>query len=223
MYSGFSAELRLMSKPPVSELLIATHNPGKLEEFRSALAPLALRLRGLNEFPATVEVAETGETFAENAILKATSYAAQTRCRALADDSGLEVEALGGAPGIFSARYGGEGLTDSERIRKLLDELARTGDQRRLARFTCVIAVADPEANLLKTFTGECQGHIADAPRGAGGFGYDPIFIPDGYVQSFGELSSEIKQTISHRARALEAARSFLLTIFQTNIRPGQY
>ncbi len=212
-----------MSESPRPELLIATHNPGKLEEFWSALASLAVRLRSLKEFPATVEVAETGETFAENAILKATSYAAQTRCRTLADDSGLEVEALGGAPGLFSARYGGEGLTDAERIRRLLDELARTGDPRRLARFTCVIAVAGPEATLLKTFTGECKGHIADAPRGTGGFGYDPIFIPDGYAHSFGELPPEIKQTISHRARALGAARSFLLTIFQTNIRPGQY
>jgi XTP/dITP diphosphohydrolase len=194
------------------ELVIATRNPGKVREVESLLG--GLRLRSLAEFPASREVEETGATFAENAALKAVSYAAQTGCWTLADDSGLEVEALGGAPGVFSARYGGPDATDAERIKLLLDALSRTGDEQRRARFVSVIAIADHEANLVELFTGTCEGHIAREPHGSGGFGYDPVFVPDGYEQSFGVLPSEIKQRISHRARALNAALPFLLDHF---------
>jgi XTP/dITP diphosphohydrolase len=193
------------------ELLIATHNGGKVREVVSFLDELPLRLRSLAEFPSIGEVEETGTTFNANAALKATSYAAQTGLWTLADDSGLEVDALGGAPGVFSARYGGEGASDAERIARLLGELSRTGDSERRARFVCVIAIADPDARIVHTSTGICEGGIALAPRGTGGFGYDPVFIPDGYQESFGELPMAIKQRISHRARALEAVRSFLL------------
>ncbi|HVF51620.1 MAG TPA: RdgB/HAM1 family non-canonical purine NTP pyrophosphatase [Pyrinomonadaceae bacterium] len=193
------------------ELLIATRNAGKVREFASLLAGAPLRIRGLEEFPQTTEVEETGRTFAENASLKARVYSAQTGLWTLADDSGLEVEALGGAPGIFSARYGGpHATTDAERTARLLSELAQTKDDARRARFVCVIALARPHADAPELFTGECTGRIAHAPRGMNGFGYDPVFMPDGYEQTFGELSSEIKHDLSHRARALRGALAFI-------------
>jgi XTP/dITP diphosphohydrolase len=198
------------------ELLIATHNAGKVRELESLLDGLPWRLRSLAEFPDVMKVEETGSTFAENAALKARGYAAQTRLWTLADDSGLEVEALGGAPGVLSARYGGEGASDAGRTARLLKELARTDDRQRRARFVCVIAITDAAARLVHTSTGTCEGSIALAPRGGRGFGYDPVFIPDGYEQTFGELSPDIKQRISHRARALEAARPFLLDYFRS-------
>jgi XTP/dITP diphosphohydrolase len=198
------------------ELLIATRNPGKVREVQSLLGSLTLRLRSLSEFPATREVEETGATFAANAAIKARAYAAQTGCWTLADDSGLEVEALNGAPGVFSARYGGPESTDARRIELLLDALSRTGDKARRARFVSVIAIADPSSNLMELFTGTCEGRIAREARGSGGFGYDPIFIPDGYEHSFGELPLSVKQQISHRAHALQAALPFLLKHFGT-------
>lgn len=200
-----------MDESRFSELLIATSNPGKIRELESLLAALPLRLRSLKEFPSIQEVAETGNTFTENAVLKATGYARQTRLWTLADDSGIEVEALGGAPGVFSARYGGASASDADRVRMLLDELARTNDTRRRARFTAVVAIASADAQVVNVAQGHCPGHLADAPRGTNGFGYDPIFIPDGHKQTFGELSGEVKRSISHRARALEVTRAFLL------------
>jgi XTP/dITP diphosphohydrolase len=200
-----------MTKEPLTELLVATRNKGKLAELQSLLASLPLRLRSLAEFPEIPDVVETGKTFVENAALKAQSYAVQTNLWALADDSGLEVDALEGAPGVYSARYGGEGLTDAERVERLLDALSLSGNADRRARFVCVIAVADPRGEVVNLSTGRCEGAIAHAPRGTNGFGYDPVFVPEGYEQTFGELPSEIKETISHRARALEGARLFLL------------
>lgn len=201
--------------PP--ELLIATRNPGKVREVESLLEAYHLTLRSLAEFSATREVEETGATFAENAAIKAQDYAAQTGCWTLADDSGLEVDALDGAPGVYSARYGGAGArSDAARIERLLEALSSTGDTERRARFICVIAIADAKGKLVDLFTGSCEGRITHTPRGIGGFGYDPVFVPDGYEQSFGELPSEIKQNISHRARALKAALPFLLEQFRT-------
>jgi XTP/dITP diphosphohydrolase len=199
-----------MAHSNFSELLIATYNPGKIRELESWLGQLTLRLRGLAEFPFVQEVEETGATFVENAILKATGYARQTKLWTLADDSGLEVEALGGAPGVYSARYAGPEASDAQRVELLLKELAETNDAQRHARFVCVIAIADPAAQVAHVVEGLCEGHLIHAPRGTGGFGYDPIFVPEGYEQSFGELSGEIKSSISHRARALAAAESFL-------------
>lgn len=198
------------------ELLIATGNKGKAVELRSLLAGLPLRLRDLSEFPSAREVEETGRTFSDNAALKAQGYAGQTGLWTLADDSGLEVDALGGAPGVFSARYGGEGLTDADRVTRLLEELSRTTAKDRRARFVCVIAIADPRGQVMNLSTGTCEGRIVHAPRGTHGFGYDPVFLPDGFEQTFGELTAELKQDISHRALALKAARSFLLSHFQT-------
>ncbi len=194
-----------------SELLVATHNEGKTRELAALLAGLPLKLRGLSELPWIGEAEETGATFEENAVLKARHYGSLSGLRTLADDSGLEVDALGGAPGVYSARYGGRGISYAERMALLLEALEATGDKERRARFVCVIALADPRTGEVKTFEGVCEGRIADAPRGTGGFGYDPLFVPEGFTESFGELPPEIKQSLSHRARALSKARQFLL------------
>lgn len=199
-----------MSDLLLFELLVATRNAGKVRELALSLAPLPLRLRTLCEFANINEVNETGCTFAENAALKARSYASQTGLPTLADDSGLEVDALNGAPGIFSARYAGEAASDGERVARLLAELARTHDQKRRAAFVCALAIADPQKDSLQIWTGRCAGRIAPAPRGGNGFGYDPVFIPDGYALTFGELGDDVKQRISHRARALDAAYASL-------------
>lgn len=185
----------------MSELLIATKNVGKIKELEIMLADLPVRLKGLNDFPKIDEVEETGTSFLENAVLKAQSYALQTKCFALADDSGLEVAALDGAPGVFSARYAGENATDNDRIEKLLKELENINERR--ARFVCSIAVADDSGKIRFAADGVCDGTIALKASGSNGFGYDPIFIPDGFSNTFGELSSDIKQQISHRGRAL--------------------
>lgn len=189
-----------------TELLVATNNAGKVRELSQLLLDFPLRLRLLGEFPEIDEAEETGETFAENATIKALHYSAHARLLTLSDDSGLVVDALKGAPGVRSARYAGREATYAERMSKLLGEMDATGDEQRRARFVCVIAVADPSAGTLHTFEGACEGRIAGAPRGTGGFGYDPLFIPDGHEETFGELPAEVKQTLSHRARALKQA-----------------
>ena len=193
-----------------SELLVATNNAGKVRELEGALADLPLRLRLLKEFEGVPEAEETGETFAENATLKALHYSAHTRVLTLSDDSGLVVDALGGAPGVYSARYAGRSATYAERMRKLLEEIEATGDAERRARFVCVIAVSEPSTGELITFEGRCEGRIAREPRGAGGFGYDPVFIPEGHAQTFGELPEDVKRTISHRALAVALASRYL-------------
>jgi XTP/dITP diphosphohydrolase len=189
-----------------TELLVATNNKSKVRELSQHLKGFPLRLRLLSEFPGIDEAEETGETFAENAAIKALHYSARSGLLTLSDDSGLAVDALGGAPGVRSARYAGREATYAERMSKLLGELGATGDSGRRARFVCVIAVADPSAGTLHTFEGTCEGRIAHAPRGSGGFGYDPLFIPDGHERTFGELPAEVKHTLSHRARALQQA-----------------
>jgi XTP/dITP diphosphohydrolase len=203
-----------MTKESLQELLIGTSNNGKIAEFQLLLAATPLRLRNLAEFPMIEEVEETGITFSDNAILKARSYARQTGLWALADDSGLEVDALGGAPGILSARYGGAGATDNERIERLLEELSPYAQQARRARFICAIAIADAEGQVANISIGKCEGQIIHAPRGTHGFGYDPIFVPDGFEQTFGELMPEVKEKISHRALAFQKAQSFLASHF---------
>ena len=189
-----------------TELLVATSNAGKVRELSQLLSDFPLRLRLLDEFPDVAEAEETGETFEENATIKALHYSAHGGLLTLSDDSGLVVDALGGAPGVRSARYAGREATYAERMSKLLGELDATGDAERRARFVCVIAVADPAAGALHTFEGVCEGRIARAPRGTGGFGYDPLFIPEGHERTFGELPADIKHTLSHRARALQDA-----------------
>ncbi len=194
-------------------LLVATQNEGKLNELQLLLHDLPFQLYTLTDFPKVTAVPETGATFLENASLKATGYSAQTGFLTLADDSGLEVDALGGAPGVRSARYAGEGVSDAIRTRKLLAELSAVPEVMRSARFVSALVIANSQGQILNISEGTCDGHIGFAPRGSEGFGYDPIFIPSGYDQTFAELKSEIKNRISHRARALSGAREFLRTL----------
>lgn len=191
-------------------ILIATKNIGKIKEVKRLLANLPLELRSLNEFSNVIDVEETGATFTENAVLKAKSYALQTGLWALADDSGLEVAALNGAPGVFSARYAGENSTDNVKITKLLEELNKTRDKKRRARFVCAMAIADDKGEIKFLAEGICDGAIALTSSGTNGFGYDPIFIPEGFEQTFGKLSDEIKMKISHRAQAIKKIIRFL-------------
>lgn len=202
----------------MTEIVVATKNIGKLKELEKLLADLPLQLKSLNEFPNIVEAEETGASFAENAVIKARSYALQTKLWSLADDSGLEVAALGGAPGVFSARYAGENATDQEKITKLLHRLNRTKDEKRAARFVCAIAISDETGEIKFLTEGICAGKIALSPSGANGFGYDAIFVPDGFDQTFGELSGEIKQQISHRARAAKKIIRFLRGFYAASL-----
>jgi len=191
-------------------LLLATRNSGKVREIARILEDAGWSLCSLREFEHVETPEENGETYADNAIAKARFYAAATGLCALADDSGLEVEALGGAPGVFSARYAGENASDADRRELLLAELAKTNDNDRRARFVCVVAIASADGAVLNVSEGTCEGTITFAPRGAGGFGYDPLFIPDGYNQTFAELPAEVKNQISHRARAVIKTHQFL-------------
>lgn len=191
-------------------LLVATRNPGKVTEITSILEDSGWSFSSLQEFENVDSPEENGETYSDNAIVKAGFYAAATGMHALADDSGLEVEALAGAPGVFSARYAGENASDAERRELLLSELAKIGDEDRRARFVSVVAIASPDGTILNVSEGLCEGIITSVPRGAGGFGYDPLFIPDGYDQTFAELPENVKNSISHRARALMKTNEFL-------------
>jgi XTP/dITP diphosphohydrolase len=199
------------------ELLIATGNAGKLREMRVLLGDLPVTLLSLADFPIIEEVPETGSTFSENAALKALGYARQTAVLTLADDSGLEVDALADAPGVRSARYLGEHVSYSDRITTLLRTVKDVEDEARTARFVCALAIASDKEEMLYTTQATCEGRIADAPRGSGGFGYDPVFIPQGFTQTFGELPADIKNRISHRGRALAKARQFLASLTATS------
>lgn len=189
-------------------LLIATHNLGKLREIQEIFFDLPLNLVTLPDFPGLARIEERGTTFSENASLKARGYASKTGVWTVADDSGLEVDALGGRPGVFSARYASE---DKQRIARLLAELSGVEEARRTARFVCAVGIADDRAKVIEVTVGKCEGRIALEPRGRSGFGFDPVFIPEGFDVTFAEMSPETKNRISHRARALEAARRALL------------
>jgi XTP/dITP diphosphohydrolase len=191
-------------------LVIATRNQGKLLELRAIIRGLPLLILDLDSFPSVQTVSETGATFVENASLKASGYAVQIGEMTVADDSGLEVDALGGAPGVLSARYTGNDASDAERVDKLLKELSRMKSAERTARFVSVIAIADREGAILNVSQGICEGSIAAAPRGTNGFGYDPVFIPQGFHQTFAELPPLLKNRISHRAKALVSAAVFM-------------
>jgi XTP/dITP diphosphohydrolase len=191
------------------KLLIATHNPGKVREYRELLAGLPLELTYPAHEGLDIEVAETGESFAENARLKAAAYARASGLLTLADDSGLEVDALGGEPGIRSARYAGKGASDEERYRLLLEKLRKVPWEERTARFRCAIAVATP-AGQVHTAEGICEGVIAFEPKGEHGFGYDPVFYFPEYGMTMAELPPGTKNEISHRARAAQGAREIL-------------
>ncbi|MFO7632813.1 MAG: XTP/dITP diphosphatase [Caldilinea sp.] len=190
-------------------LLVATHNIGKVREYAQLLADLPVTVTWLDDVGITEAVDEVGATFAENALLKARHYAEQAQMLTWADDSGLEVDALGGRPGVYSARYGGEGLSDSRRYETLLRELDGVPDGQRTARFRCVVAIAQPDGQAW-TAEGAVEGTILYAPRGSSGFGYDPVFFVAAYDASMAELSAEVKNQISHRAIASINARQIL-------------
>ena len=193
-------------------LLLGTRNAGKVREIQTILKDIPWRLSSLNEFANVGIAAETAPTYAENAIMKAQFYARETGLYALADDSGLEVAALGGAPGVYSARYAGEAASDADRRALLLSELAQQTTENRNARFVCVVAIATPDGTILNTSEGICDGRIIFYERGTNGFGYDPLFVPNGFNETFAELTESIKNRISHRARALRKTREFLIS-----------
>ena len=184
-------------------ILIATMNEGKLREYERLLAEVpGLELETMASLETPVDVEEDQDTFEGNALKKAVEIAAVAGVPCLADDSGLEVDALGGRPGVYSARYSGEGATDASNNAKLLEELSQVPDERRTARFRCAIAVVDAEGREVAVVDGACEGHIGRELRGTHGFGYDPLFIPVGYTQTMAELGPETKNQISHRAKA---------------------
>lgn len=182
------------------KFVLATHNPGKLKEMGDILARFGVEVVSPKDLGITVDVEETGATFAENAMLKAKAICAAAKLPAIADDSGLCVDALNGGPGVYSARYGGEGLDDKGRYMLLLNSMR--GQPTRAAHFACAIACVFPNGDEL-TAEGRCDGTIAFAPIGEGGFGYDPVFFVPELKKTFGQLTAEEKSAISHRGRAL--------------------
>lgn len=191
------------------KFVLASHNPGKIKEMSAILAQFGVEVVSPKELGITVDVEETGTTFAENAMLKAKAICAASGLPAIADDSGLCVDALNGGPGVYSARYGGEGMDDKGRYTLLLNSLR--GQTTRAAHFTCSIACAFPGGDTL-TAEGRCDGTIAFAPMGEGGFGYDPVFFVPSLAKTFGQLTAEEKSAISHRGKALASFSEKLAT-----------
>ena len=200
------------------KLLVATHNRGKIAEYRALLSDLPLAVTWLDEQGVTADVAETGATFIENACLKAAAYAEQTGLLTWADDSGLEVDALDGRPGVYSARYGGPGLSDRDRSQRLLAELAGVAPAQRTARFRCVVALALPGGPIY-TAEAAVEGVIIDAPRGENGFGYDPVFFLPAQQRTMAELEPALKNRISHRGRAAVEARKIIISLLDHSQR----
>jgi XTP/dITP diphosphohydrolase len=191
------------------DILMATTNEHKLEEYRAIFAGLPYTLLSLRDKHIDLDVEETGTTFVENAELKALTYARGSGMLSLADDSGLEIDALGGAPGVYSARFAGRETPYEERFRLILAQLRGLAEERRAARFRCVITIAEP-SGFHRSVEGVIEGVIADAPRGAQGFGYDPIFLVPALGKTTAELAPEQKNRISHRGKAARLAAALL-------------
>ncbi|WP_298437678.1 XTP/dITP diphosphatase [Geobacter sp.] len=193
----------------MKQLVVATRNTGKLKELEKLLAGLGVSLVSAADFPDFPDVVEDGDTFEANALKKARAAALATGLMALADDSGLVVDALGGAPGVFSARYAGELATDEQNNRKLLSELANTPSSGRNAAFHCVIALCCPDG-VCHTFHGKLSGVLLEKARGSEGFGYDPLFLVPEYGKTLAEMALEEKNLISHRGMALKSLKEYL-------------
>jgi XTP/dITP diphosphohydrolase len=191
-----------MKLPQGSTLVVASHNKGKVREILDLLAPYGITVKGAGEL-GLPEPEETGTTFAENAILKARAAALATKAYALADDSGLAVAALGGSPGIYSARWAGETRDFAMAMSKLERQLKELSKTDRTAKFVCSLALSDPDGKV-EVYEGEVHGHVEFPPRGTHGFGYDPIFVADGMHETFGEIDPALKHSISHRANAFK-------------------
>lgn len=197
--------------PDYQQILVASKNHGKVQEILDILTDAGVSLACLADFPGLPDCEENGATFTENARLKSEFYSRLTGLPTLGDDSGLEVDALGGAPGIHSARYAGPGASDAERIAKLLSELAARPGRGRTARFVCAVSLAEDGREVFAA-RGTCEGVISESPRGSNGFGYDPVFQVEGMERTYAELPDDEKNTLSHRGRALAQLRLFLLT-----------
>jgi len=195
----------------MTRLVIGTRNPGKVSEIKTILGDVPHELVSLADFREFGTPAEDGLTYAENAISKARRYAEQIGLPTLADDSGLEVEALNWGPGVFSARYAGDEASDADRRALLLAEMSKRKNAIRNARFVCAVAIAHPDQTVINVAEATCVGTIAKVGRGDSGFGYDPLFIPDGFDFTFAELDGSLKNQISHRGKALAETREFLL------------
>lgn len=187
----------------MTELLLASRNRGKVKELQDLLLPLNIKVLSLSDIPPIPEIEEDGDSFRANAIKKACETSRKTGYICLADDSGLEVDALDGQPGIYSARFAGENASDEDNNKKLLSLLDGVEDNERRAQFACVIAMCDLEGNY-DTVEGTCAGKITFTPQGEDGFGYDPLFVPDGYTRTFAQISSIEKHKISHRGKAMQ-------------------
>ncbi len=187
-----------------ARLVLASRNTKKIAELRELLAGTGIEVQSSAEFPDVPEIVEDGATFAENAAKKASETARHLGCWALGEDSGLEVAALNGGPGIFSARYSGPGATDQTNNARLIEQLAGVPDEQRNARYVCNVALADPSGTVREQVEASCRGRITRESRGTNGFGYDPYFLIREYHRTFGELSPSVKRRLSHRARALE-------------------
>ncbi|WP_066194511.1 MULTISPECIES: XTP/dITP diphosphatase [Gracilibacillus] len=194
----------------MQELIIATKNQGKMKDFKGLFEPFGIQVSSLLDLTESVEdIAETGETFEENAALKAEAICERLQTPVIADDSGIEIDALNGEPGVYSARYAGLNKDDQANVEKVLHNLQDIPEQKRSARFVCVLAVAQPgQRTIFKR--GECEGTIANQPAGENGFGYDPIFVPEGLSQTMAELTPEQKNEISHRRKALDQLKNWV-------------
>ncbi len=198
-------------------LLIATSNQGKFQEIAHELRDLPIKCLSLKDFPPVPECEETGNTFYENALQKARYYAQQFNVYALADDSGLEVDALGGKPGVYSARYAGEPCNDNANNAKLIKELADVPQEKRTARFKCAMALVDNKGNVLASSEGIIEGFIIDTAKGTNGFGYDPHFFVPELGKTTAEISREEKNKISHRGKATRAIKSQIAKLLSKN------
>lgn len=198
-----------MSRAAAPRLVLATRNPGKAREIAAVYGHLRIAWLTLADFPELGDLPETGTTYVENAAAKARAASSATGLPSLADDSGIEVDALGGEPGVHSARFLGSAATDAGRNARIIEMLADVPPEARTARYRAAVAVALPDGSV-RIFEGTCEGRIATSPRGHGGFGYDPLFVPDGETRTMAEVPMEMKNRISHRARALRAAEPYL-------------
>lgn len=194
----------------MKQIVIATGNPGKAKEFERMFAPLGFAVQTLLDYPEIADIEETGTTFAENAVIKATTAAKLLHLPVIADDSGLAVAALNGEPGVYSARYAGDGKDDAANRHKLLAKMAGVNDDERQATFYCVLAVADANGEVLACYSGELDGYITREERGSNGFGYDSIFYVPELDQTTAEMTADEKAPISHRGRALKLLQADL-------------
>ena len=197
----------------MTRIVLATRNKHKIEEIKTILGNLPLQVLTLDDFPHVPPLKEEGTTFQENSLQKAQTVYEHTKITTLADDSGLEVFYLNGRPGVISARYAGEGATDEANNRKLLSQMLGVAPRRRRAQFRAVLTLLGD--GTVETTVGICSGMLAESPRGTSGFGYDPIFLPDGFSRTYAELTAEEKITISHRAKALATMKDVLRRHFK--------